>query len=538
MGSTRMNLFGSLLAGSVLCVVACEQLLDLPTGSPAPRSEPMPPPTPRDSTPSSNSSSATAPSGVVAARRVGQNEISCDLYASQLGTAPVGEVRLELQHSTQGASGPWSTLTDVAPTRTDLSGNRLIVGGITKTVPDLSLAEVVHHQKPSASEWYRLRWVRWKSGRVVKTGNWSPVMPVVGGPVAQRVRRGTYEPNPIRSRLIVDVGIGMSAANSREALESRGFSSVALRGPKDHAQRVRRLSVKLPGASFLVSKPFGNRCIYVDDGASSGTSGRVRTGALTIAHGCRDDGEYVRTSILRPLELKQGAAQLGGARRAALDAMVDDFEAEWADLSRDGITLIYYGSPPLDYHDVQSDDLVGGENGLALPMGANMIIGTDSTARSALIDPVTGRPDPVKRFLDWMASNHPEAPVFVEAGLLHQATTEILDAYPNVHTITAFENVFDDADWTKERRLQLRRGAIDPARYPDRMHLVWIASNTVGYIGDAKTTEEKVRRTIETFDAVLDWHESVYGIVAHHNFMLEQFTDEQLAALARRGFRR
>jgi len=203
----------------------------------------------------------------------------------------------------------------------------------------------------------------------------------------------------------------------------------------------------MPGTAFVISKPFGVNIVLVDDGVSPQSSGRVKTGALNLPRGWRGDRTYIRTPILRPNELMEAAADVGGRDRAALEAMVTEFEPTWRSVASEGIPLIYYGAPPLSYHDVQSDELITDDNGLGLALGANMLIATDSTGRDALVDTMVGQADPIKRYLDWMASRYPDVPTFVEPGLPDETRTDVLDAYDNVHTMTIFDDLFDDEAW-------------------------------------------------------------------------------------------
>jgi len=84
----------------------------------------------------------------------------------------------------------------------------------------------------------------------------------------------------------------------------------------------------------------------------------------------------------------------------------------------------------------------------------------------------------------------------------------------------------------------LRPRRIDPADYPDRMHVVWIGSNRCSYIASAPNDQIAMERFIETAEAVLEYHGSTVALVSHHNFLLNRATDEQLARLARLGLRR
>jgi hypothetical protein len=160
----------------------------------------------------------------------------------------------------------------------------------------------------------------------------------------------------------------------------------------------------------------------------------------------------------------------------------------------------------------------------------------DATARDQLTFVNAGTDTPIKYWLDWMADNYPDVYAFVEAGLLSADNDTILSAYPPVGTVTAFNLVFDDNAFDGTPG-SLVVDNVDPATYPDKVHIVYVASNTVGWVGEVNADDaavvERLTVTCELLAAETDVD---FAVASTIRYLLNSNLDQQARLNAAAAF--
>lgn len=456
-----------------------------------------------------------------------QIKITADLYDNQLGSAQLPQIRLQVEHSTSGAFEGEQSLLVEAPTWMATDAGKRTGDGPNAWNPPLELREFAYHTEPPAgTHFYRLRWVRYREGRICAAGDWSEI--VTATVATGGVTRPTtaYEPPAFKSRLGFVLSIGFSTTDGDEAIEQRTIADRRLEGSQ--AAHARALLARHPRAFFVWSKPFGNEVDWMDKGA--GEIGRV-----AYAHGIERSGlKYSDTSNLRSYELKQAGIEVGGEAGEAMQRAVDRFLVDGpATITSLGAAVIVYGAPPITEHHQTTDEVIECDGGLGLMLKSNCYVGWDSSMGSDDDDPNRGQLTAIGRAASYMERHHPGVAYFLEAGLSRQEDEEWLEKYPGAATITQFNNYFNDRIWTESggTRLELRPRRVDPEKYQDRPHIIWVSRATVGWIDQAPDQAERARRMTATAYAVLRRSKALRVVIGSDVFVDRNLSDDQMNAL-------
>jgi hypothetical protein len=202
-----------------------------------------------------------------------------------------------------------------------------------------------------------------------------------------------------------------------------------------------------------------------------------------------------------------------------------DYIEAWSAVTDRGRPLIFYGGPPLFQHDTR--DQTSLEASMAPALDTDSYAAWDSSAPAQLVYVETQQSDSVKVAADYMTSNYPGVTFFVEAGLNNAANATVLDAYPQAGTVQAFNVLFDDTSGYDGTfgSLVIDAGNIDPADYPDRVHIVLIASNTCSTVGDAATEADWAEAVTVAVENVAAFNETLYPYVGSATRLLAAVTN-------------
>jgi hypothetical protein len=474
-------------------------------------------PVPRDGTGAVGAIALADGPTVTLTEEYNQIRITVPLYADELGADDLDEIWLQIERSDTGAFEGEEDLIIEKPTRLSETEATYLSTDASPSIPpidDALNAGFVEHGvdlNPPANPHYRPRWVRYQAGVIVDSTPWGASDTIAYGGAPGVAFAGEYTPIEFKSRFGVVGGPGISQ-DTEQAFTHAGLLATQITlGPAGHVAQIESLLESFPDLTAYCDKPFGAWNFYIDDGVSAGTTGSIDTSFLRQVVGQHSTAGMWSIGAHRHINdiifLGQELAETD------LEEMGTTFVEEWSALHTLGVPAIHYGGPPLFQHDTRDEVSLESRLGPALQTG--MYAAWDSSAPAQLVIAATLKADSVKVAADYMATTHADYAFFVEAGLSNTDNATILDAYPRAGTVQAFNLLFDDTSGYDGTfgSLAIDTGNIDPADYPDRVHIVLIASNTCSTVGAAATEAEWAEAVTKAVEDVKAFHPSLFPFV-------------------------
>ncbi len=513
-----------------------------------------------------------APIGVAVTARAMDNRVTCsriqDWREGFKGSTSqmAAPVRLQVQRSTTGAfAGEETTLVDDLPSVSEISLYKHTADGGSSdwTTPLDADEQFIDDQVSNATTYhYRLRYVEWSGGSIIKSGRWSQVVNATWSnadyPTAAPDPSG-YTSSSVpqlnrANRAGVMISIGQTLGNDPDAVKFIGMSNTARNGPVGWAGRMELFRNRAGNTAgfFVVVKPGGNTLSFTGgtgDDTDTVPTTHVRYGTVDVPGSIATQGNSVDTSVQQIEHAYQNGIDLIAAGDAVEGAKFIEMIDQWTAALR--VFTVTHRIPCIAYtglvrdnsrtHDAAAWSLDDSYH-LNLVREARWLIGMDSAAACPLTDPDTGKDSAIKVFADKMAADHPGVFWGGETGLRRQRTRATLENITNYFTINEKDLVFqatasgDGVALTLEtNNLGTDDDALDPAAYPDVDHVFFVSSSTSNHVASQPDNASKMEAIIDVAVAILAYAPNCFVCIGSDTFVNNNITNEQWARYTAAG---